>query len=187
MYSCMYYLKLYIKLTIRYVLKPMSFIPALVMIYLIFNFSAQTGVESSGVSLVVTEKMVRIYDVIMDKAWDNNMIDAQVERFHGRVRKVAHVTEYFILGFCVALPLYVYKVRGIWLILFACGFCVAFACLDEFHQSFVAGRSPSKRDVLIDCIGVFPGVITAQTMGYIGRKTIFSFLSVEKKRKNSKY
>ena len=53
------------------------------------------------------------------------------------------------------------------------GFCVGFACLDEYHQSFVAGRSPSKKDVLIDSIGVFMGIIVTRIVGWTGRKTIF--------------
>ena len=179
----MRYITLFIKVFLRSLLKPLSFAPAIIMMYIIFNFSAQEGPDSSRLSLVVTERLVRIYDVAMDKDWDESMITAQIERFHGKVRKVAHVTEYFILGICVALPLYVYKIRGIWLIILAGAICIGFAYLDEWHQSFVAGRLSSKRDVMIDCIGIFPGVILAQINGFIGRKTIFSWLVINKKRK----
>ena len=34
-----------------------------------------------------------------------------------------------------------------------------FAAGDEYHQSFVAGRGPSKKDVMIDSIGVFFGIL----------------------------
>ena len=40
--------------------------------------------------------------------------------------------------------------------------CVGFAAGDEYHQSFVAGRGPSKKDVMIDSIGVFAGIITVR-------------------------
>ena len=78
------------------------------------------------------------------------------------VRKAAHMTEYFILALCVSLPLYVYGVRGIWFILLAGLISVGFACTDEFHQSFVDGRGPSKRDVGIDSIGAFIGILFIQ-------------------------
>lgn len=40
--------------------------------------------------------------------------------------------------------------------------CVGFAAGDEYHQSFVDGRGPSKKDVMIDSIGVFAGIITVR-------------------------
>lgn len=40
--------------------------------------------------------------------------------------------------------------------------CVGFACGDEYHQSFVDGRGPSVRDVGIDSIGVFAGIIAVR-------------------------
>ncbi len=179
----MRYITLFIKVFLRSLLKPLSFVPAILMMYIIFNFSAQPGAESSKLSGTVTERLVRMYDVAFDKGWDESMIEAQTIRFEGRVRKAAHVTEYFILGICVALPLYVYKVRGIWLILIAGAFCLGFAYLDEWHQSFVAERMSSKKDVMIDAMGIFPGIILAQMCGYIGKETIFSWLVIKKKEK----
>ena len=40
--------------------------------------------------------------------------------------------------------------------------CVGFAGLDEYHQSFVAGRGPSVKDVGIDSIGAFVGILLVQ-------------------------
>ena len=69
------------------------------------------------------------------------------------------------------------------MVLVAGSFCVAFACTDEYHQSFVAGRSASKKDVMIDGAGAFCGVIFTRIVGFIGRKTIFRPLSNEKERR----
>ena len=59
---------------------------------------------------------------------------------------------------------------------------MAFAALDEYHQSFVAGRGPSKRDVAIDSIGILAGVLMVQFVCFIGRMTIFRPLAKRKKR-----
>ena len=77
------------------------------------------------------------------------------------------MSEYFVLAVCVSFPLYVYGLRGILLILFAGFISVGFACTDEFHQSFVAGRGPSKRDVMIDSIGAFAGILLVQFVCWI--------------------
>ena len=157
----------------RALLKPLSFLPALCLMYMIFSFSAQDGATSSQLSYKVSYTIVETGGKILGENWEPWQIDSIATRFHGAVRKLAHMTEYFALAVSVAFPLYVYGLRGIWLMLVAGFICVAFACGDEYHQSFVAGRSPSKRDVMIDSIGIFFGVILTRIIGWTGRKTIF--------------
>lgn len=158
---------------LRALLKPLSFIPALCLMYMIFSFSAQDGATSSQLSYKVSYTIVETGGKILGENWDPWQIDSIATRFHGAVRKLAHMTEYFALAVAVAFPLYVYGLRGIWLMLVAGFICVAFACGDEYHQSFVAGRSPSSRDVMIDSFGIFWGVILTRIIGWTGRKTIF--------------
>ena len=177
-----HYLGIFIKTLLRCLLKPLSFVPALVMMYVIFGLSAQNGVESGRLSYKVTKAVV----VIADEAADLHLSQAQkehyIEKLHPYVRKAAHFTEYMLLAMSVALPLYVYGMRGILLVFVAGAFCVGFACLDEYHQSFVAGRGPSKRDVLIDSCGSFLGIFITRIFGFIGRKTIFAPLAKKPKK-----
>ncbi|MGH8337894.1 MAG: VanZ family protein, partial [Gammaproteobacteria bacterium] len=72
---------------------------------------------------------------------------ATIAMEHGLVRKAAHFTNYGIL---------------FWLLIrgpmqgrpyAALGFCVFYALLDESHQIFVPGRTPSLYDVAIDSSG----------------------------------
>ncbi len=177
----MKYVGLFIKKLLRYLLKPLSFVPAILVMYLIFSFSSQDGVSSARLSLAVSRKVVTVADEVLEKDWDAQQIAHYTERIHYYVRKTAHVTEYFVLAVTVAFPLYVYGVRGLWLVFSAGIFCVSFAGLDEYHQSFVAGRGPSVRDVAIDSIGVLPGIILVRIVGFIGRKTIFRPLALRKK------
>ncbi len=177
----MKYVGLFIKKLLRYLLKPLSFVPAILVMYLIFTFSSQDGASSARLSLAVSRKVVAMADEVLEKDWDAQQIAHYTERIHYYVRKTAHVTEYFVLAVTVAFPLYVYGVRGLRLVFFAGIFCVSFAGLDEYHQSFVAGRGPSVRDVAIDSIGVLPGIILVRIVGFIGRKTIFRPLALRKK------
>lgn len=73
---------------------------------------------------------------------------------HHAVRKLAHVTEYFILSLLV--------LRGIrggragWHIQWALAallICAAYAVSDEWHQSFVPSRGSALGDVLFDSGG----------------------------------
>lgn len=168
---------------IRNILKLFSFVPALLLMYMIYTFSGQPGEVSSQLSYKASYKIVETVDSTLNANMENWEIDLWVTRIHGLVRKCAHVSEYFLLAIAVSFPLYVYGVHGIWLMLLAGLICVGFAYSDEYHQSFVAGRSPSQRDVMIDSIGVFIGIIIVRIIGWTGRKTIFRPLAKKKKPK----
>ncbi len=169
----MQYIKMFFKKFLRFLLKPLSFVPALLVMYMIVSFSAQDGVTSSQISGQVSDGIVAVLNEKLNLGFSEEQIAEYSGKIEHYVRKLAHVTEYFILAVSVAFPLYVYGLRGIALVLVAGIFCVSFAGLDEYHQSFVAGRSPSKRDVLIDSIGVILGITVTRIVGFVGRKTIF--------------
>ena len=77
-----------------------------------------------------------------------------LELMHGVIRKMAHLTEYFILSIFL-----MHGLRGedrgwklkwaIWAIVIAAGY----ASFDEFHQSFVPSRTASPWDALLDTVG----------------------------------
>ena len=73
---------------------------------------------------------------------------------HAVIRKMAHLTEYFILGVFLHRALRG-EDRG-WKLkwaLWAIAITAAYASLDEFHQSFVPSRTASPWDALIDTVG----------------------------------
>lgn len=174
------YLWLFIKTLLRLVLKPLSFVPAILMMYFIFSMSAQTGAQSSDLSYKVSKAIVTVANEVLDEDWTAEQVQAKAEEYHYYVRKLAHFTEYMVLAITVAFPLYVYGLRGFPLVIVAGLFCVGFAALDEYHQSFVAGRGPSKKDVVIDSCGAFLGIYITRFFSFIGRKTIFAPLAKER-------
>jgi VanZ family protein len=76
-------------------------------------------------------------------------------------RKCAHVAEHAILALLL-LRVAIYATNrnwplpliyaGVWLA------CLAVAATDEFHQTFVASRSASTRDIMIDSAGAILGL-----------------------------
>lgn len=152
---------------ILFFLKPLSFLPALAMMYVIYGFSAQDGNVSGNLSYQVSYKIVEIGNEILDKGLDETQIADYADQIGYPVRKLAHMTEYFLLAVAVSFPFYVYGLRGFPLMLVAGFICVAFAAGDEYHQSFVAGRGPSVKDVGIDSIGAFFGIMTVQVICWV--------------------
>jgi VanZ family protein len=75
------------------------------------------------------------------------------------VRKAAHVTEYAILALLMFRALAGGRERQPWQAWLVLGIAAAYAALDEWHQSFVASRTGSPRDVAIDVFGALLGVL----------------------------
>jgi VanZ family protein len=74
---------------------------------------------------------------------------------HFITRKIAHFTEYAILGFLAARAFRTSPRPAIssrWFLISA-SLIVMFALLDEFHQTFVPTRTGSIYDSLIDIAG----------------------------------
>ena len=116
---------------IRTLLKPLSFIPAILLMMMIYHFSAQPAEVSSQLSYKVSYKIVEIADYVFETNLDYWQMDEWAQRINGVTRKLAHMTEYFALAIAVSFPLYVYGVHGIWLMLLAGMICVGFAAGDE--------------------------------------------------------
>ncbi len=148
-------------------LKPLSFLPALAMMYVIYGFSAQDAGTSGNLSRVVSVKIVEVGNDILNKGLDEMQIEQYAYQIEHPVRKLAHMTEYFMLAVTVSFPFYVYGLRSFPLMLVAGIICDAFAAGDEHHQSFVAGRGPSVKDVGIDSIEIFLGILTVQIICWI--------------------
>lgn len=77
------------------------------------------------------------------------------------VRKLAHFAEYALLGFWMMLTLRVYTRRVLSHAAWPLFFGLLIPVLDEFLQTFIAGRSGQVRDVLIDFSGVCAGTLCA--------------------------
>lgn len=161
------------KYIIRFFLKPMSLLPAILMLYVIFTFSAQESSASNRLSSKVTVKVVSVADRVFDMHLTESQTKRVVKKTNYYIRKLAHFSEYFILAICISIPLYVYGLHCIWILIVGVILCFGFAAADEWHQFFVDGRSSQMKDVIIDTCGSVCGIIFALITGHIFRKCIY--------------
>lgn len=70
------------------------------------------------------------------------------------IRKLAHFTEYFILGILVINFITRYDKK----IIIAILLCIMYATSDEIHQIFVPSRSCQITDIMIDSLGSIMGI-----------------------------
>jgi len=84
-----------------------------------------------------------------------NASEELLQTYHAYIRKLAHLTEYAILGFWASRAFFSSSVSIIAKNWPAFSFALIFlvASLDEFNQSFITSRTSSVWDVLLDCLG----------------------------------
>ena len=89
-----------------------------------------------------------------------NIIHRDTDTISLVVRKIAHFTEYLILGIFLKLDvsgiIHLVQTKNNIISLLIGAF---YAVSDEVHQSFVPGRSCELRDMIIDTFGVIVGII----------------------------
>jgi len=79
---------------------------------------------------------------------------AALQNLHFRIRKLGHISEYFV--FCLLVFRGLRRDRPGWALewaLWAVLIAAVYAGTDEFHQIFVPGRTPAVEDVMIDTFG----------------------------------
>jgi VanZ family protein len=79
------------------------------------------------------------------------------------LRKAAHIAEYAILAGLLVRAVSLSGVRRPTAA--AATLAIAYAVSDEWHQTFVEGRSGAPRDVAIDAIGVAIGCVAVTRLG----------------------
>ena len=72
------------------------------------------------------------------------------------LRKLAHVTEYFILALLLRRAFKgSFNLSNFYLFVYPAVVSILYAMSDEFHQTFIPDRHGCIQDVLIDSIGIF--------------------------------
>jgi VanZ family protein len=119
--------------------------PLLLWMGVIFLLSSNVG-AASNTSLIIRPLLLWLFPDITEPS-------IQAVQFY--VRKTAHFTEYAILASLAfrALRNSSYPVLKNWPFLFSLALVILTASADEFHQGFVASRTSSPYDSLLDTVG----------------------------------
>jgi VanZ family protein len=138
-------------------LKYISWLPAAILMVVIFLFSTKPAVNSNESSLFIARNVLSIYENVTDMDFTGAKRSKALENINHIVRKGAHFSEYALLACMFALHLIALRKKGKLLLLLPVGLSAIYASTDEFHQLFVAGRSGQITDVLIDTSGAAAG------------------------------
>lgn len=152
-------------------LKYVSWLPAVIIMAVIFCFSSKPADNSNESSMTVANEIVTIYETITSNPLNEDTRTKVLDSLNFYVRKGAHFSEYAILAAAFAFHLAARKRRGLWLYLLPVVLSGLYAATDEFHQTFVAGRTGLAKDILIDTSGAALGsLIFTLCILFISRK-----------------
>ncbi len=144
-------------------------LPAILLMALIFHFSAEdatASAQSSGSTMLWLLRLFHVSDT--DAIVGNSELYSLLDFC---IRKGAHFSLYTALGVALSLALTAFPAipqgkRTAYAVL--CG--IFYAATDELHQYFVPGRACQVRDVCIDTAGVLLGCAVFWCVGWLLRR-----------------
>ena len=143
---------------------------------LIFVMSSMNTNESNDKSKSTINKVVEATvettnDLgITDKHPSEKKMKHVIEKLNEPLRKAAHASEFCILAILIYMCLKAFNIKKHKIIIFSILCSFLYACTDEYHQSFVQGRTSQFTDVLIDTAGAVIGVILISFIFYLKDK-----------------
>ena len=123
----------------------------------IFSFSNQNGDNSQHLSDSFTIKLVDTKSKITNRKYTEKQKQKIADKYSFIIRKLAHFTEYLILGLLVYNMLYKFNLKNIVLICII--ICTLYAISDEIHQLFISERAFRVLDIIIDSTGSIIGIL----------------------------
>lgn len=144
---------------------------------MIFCFSLENSDESSETSMKLTDTAVHIVVDDFEDLPEKKQLTI-LDKATFIIRKSAHFSLFAMLGFLVSMSVgrrKLFSITSAGVVIF----CFLYAVSDEFHQSFVPGRSCEFRDMMIDTSGAVTGMLISMVIMFIFRK-------ISQKRKNKK-
>ena len=138
----------------------------LIWMSIIFYFSNQKGIDSSQTSSFATKIIYSVISIFIGKDTINET--NFIIEYMPIIRKLAHFSEYMILGLLAYLNIIEYSKTK--LILKSFIFSFLFSTSDEIHQYFIENRHCSFKDVLIDSSGAIIGILVCYMLLRICKK-----------------
>lgn len=154
---------------------------------IIFNFSNMDTNESNTKSKNTIEKVV---DTTIDTSnkigitkeeIDNDKKEDLTEKLNKPLRKCMHASVYFVLALLLLNAFNILKKNIPHKYLIVIIICFLYACTDEYHQTFVNGRTGQFKDVLIDTTGSIIALIIYNIIIYSINKRKNKHIELDKK------
>ena len=137
---------------------------------MIFRMSAEDRSESGDRSGEIADAVV---DVVYPDFEQRPVAEQEsiFQKVHKFIRKLAHFSEFALLGFLTAILVTHLAARYSRLTpvlqwMMPAAFCLLYAASDEIHQIFTE-RGPSVTDVLLDFTGAICGILVARIIIWI--------------------
>jgi VanZ family protein len=122
------------------------------LLWSVVIFAASTDTFSSGHTASVFAAILHWFAL--------SLSETAFDTIHFFIRKSAHLTEYFIFYLLLYRGIRGARIGWHWSWAFAAWFiAAAYAALDEIHQSFVASRTASAWDSLLDSAGALVALL----------------------------
>lgn len=137
------------------------FLIAAFWMFCIFKLSGMNSTNSNGkstgiISLFIEDALDITNEYGITNSHPNDeKLERASELINAPMRKVAHASVYFVLAFFVMIVLNIIFDHKKYLLtlLIALIICIGFAATDEYHQTYVNGRTGQFMDVIIDSAG----------------------------------
>ena len=132
---------------------------------LIFYMSSMSSNESNDKSMKTIDKAIESTIEVTNKAKitdthpSEGKLEALIIKLNQPLRKVVHAGEYLVLSILLIVLLTTMGIKGKKVYFITIITCFLYACTDEYHQTFVVGRSGRFIDTLIDTTGGVIGCI----------------------------
>ena len=131
--------------------KLLAWSSVLIWMGVIFNFSAQNAEKSFNLSQGFSKILYNLISSLPG-------VELKLSIFHSLLRQTAHFLVFFILAILLINALRISGLNFSSAALYTIIIAAAYAGLDEYHQSFVPGRTAELKDVFIDSLGIIAGV-----------------------------
>lgn len=149
--------------------KIISILFVIVWFVIIFYFSNMNTNESNQKSKETINKVVETTQIETNNNLTEEKQEQLVEKLNKPLRKVMHLTEYFILALLLINALNLNNIKNKYLITII--ICIIYALTDEYHQTFISGRTGQLTDVIIDTLGAILGITLNKIISKSKEKT----------------
>jgi VanZ family protein len=112
---------------------------AILICFIIFNFTASSSSTGSNTQHIIGKI--------------TGLDDKHAATLNFVIRKTTHLTIFGLLGICFYMALRKRKFLIAW------GLTTLYAASDEYHQSFMPGRTAAVKDVILDSCGSIVAIL----------------------------